>query len=152
MILLEKSKSSSWGFKKGLIQAITGFNFPNKARTKMGQSKTKIINKLKRNNRRKQNLVVSFLFWIGCSTRVLGDKFLTKKKWKRIAVSHSFFSERTAVRWSHELQTLHKIIHPVLMHPQFYANTSTLENFDIFGKILYSKFNCFRNFSKLNGL
>ena len=45
----------------------------------MGQSKTKIINKLKRNNRRKQNLVVSFLFWIGCSTRVLGDKFLTKK-------------------------------------------------------------------------
>ena len=46
----------------------------------MGQSKTKIINKLKRNNRRKQNLVVSFLFWIGCSTRVLGDKFLTKKK------------------------------------------------------------------------
>ena len=45
----------------------------------MGQPKTKIINKLKRNNRRKQNLVVSFLFWIGCSTRVLGDKFLTKK-------------------------------------------------------------------------
>lgn len=38
------------------------------------------------------------------------------------------------------------------MHPQFYANTSTLENFDIFGKILYSKFNCFRTFSKLNGL
>ena len=45
----------------------------------MGQSKTKtIINKLKRNNRRKQNLVVSFLFWIGCSTRVLDDKFLTR--------------------------------------------------------------------------
>lgn len=51
----------------------------------MGQSKTKtIINKLKRNNRRKQNLVVSLLFWIGCSTRVLsrpgvlGDKFLTR--------------------------------------------------------------------------
>ena len=45
----------------------------------MGQSKTKTIrNKLKKNNRRKQNLVVSFLFWIGCSTRVLGDKFLTR--------------------------------------------------------------------------
>ena len=38
------------------------------------------------------------------------------------------------------------------MHPQFYANTSTIENFDIFGKIPYSKFTCFCNFSKLNRL
>lgn len=35
MILLGKTKSWSWGFKKGLIQAISRFNFPNKAPTKM---------------------------------------------------------------------------------------------------------------------